>query len=367
MLIRDLPVFDRRVRLVWSRRRFSCLERECPQRTWTEHSEELPDRRLLSARAARECTRAVGEEARSIASLARWLGVSWATVMTAVRDYGTPLVDDPARVEEVSSLGIDETAFLKANPEHPTMYVTGLVDLERRVLIDMIEGNRAIDVSRWLSRREEAFLAGIVTVACDLHEGYRSGLHRAADSHSCSFSRSSPTSLAARKRQNETSGTTESSAKPKARSPPLVVSSWSTLPWRMSARHMPSFGSSQTRPSVPGGSPHREYRSTPLTSTTPRGLPTVWCRWRKITWGSLIPRLPCPTRRRGGKSGSSYAPTFRIRRRSLPRPRVHWLVRPRTSRAASTADAQSRVRPRFDADAKVSRSIWLSHLVRVAS
>ena len=177
MIIRDLPAFDRRVRLVWSKRRFSCPEPDCPVQTWTEHCDELPDRRVLSARAGRECTRAVGEEARSVASLARWLGVSWATVMTAVRDYGTPLVDDPGRVEEVSSLGIDETAFLKANAEHPTMYVTGLVDLEQRVLIDMIEGNRAIDVSRWLSSKDEAFLAGITTVACDLHEGYRSGLH----------------------------------------------------------------------------------------------------------------------------------------------------------------------------------------------
>jgi hypothetical protein len=152
VIIRDLPAFDRRVRLVWSKRRFSCPEPDCPVQTWTERSDELPNRRVLSARAGRECTRAVGQEARSVASLARWLGVSWATVMAAVRDYGTPLVDDPGRVEEVSSLGIDESAFLKANAEHPTMYVTGFVDLERRVVIDMIEGNRAIDVSRWLSR-----------------------------------------------------------------------------------------------------------------------------------------------------------------------------------------------------------------------
>jgi transposase len=177
VIIRDLPAFDRRVRLVWSKRRFSCPEPDCPVQTWTERSDELPDRRVLSARAGRECTRAVGQEARSVASLARWLGVSWATVMAAVRDYGTPLVDDPGRVEEVSSLGIDESAFLKANAEHPTMYVTGFVDLERRVVIDMIEGNRAIDVSRWLSSKDESFLAGISTVACDLHEGYRSGLH----------------------------------------------------------------------------------------------------------------------------------------------------------------------------------------------
>jgi len=177
VIIRDLPAFGRRVRLVWSKRRFFCPEDECPQRTWTEHSDELPDRHVLSARAGRECTRAVGEEARSVASLARWLGVAWATVMTAVRHYGTPLVDDPGRVGDVCSLGIDETSFLRANADHPTHYVTGFVDLERRVLIDMIEGNRAIDVSRWLSRRDKEFLEAIGTVACDLHEGYRAGLH----------------------------------------------------------------------------------------------------------------------------------------------------------------------------------------------
>ena len=97
--------------------------------------------------------------------------------MNAVQHYGTPLVDDPDRVGVVELLGIDETSFLRANAEHPTHYVTGIVDLERRVLIDMIEGNRAIDVSRWLSMKDKAFLATIRTVVCDLHEGYRSGLH----------------------------------------------------------------------------------------------------------------------------------------------------------------------------------------------
>ena len=165
MVIRDLPAFNRRVRRLWSKRRFACPDPDCPEQTFTERSAELPDRRVLSARAGRECTRAVGQEARSVASLARWLGVSWATVTAAVRDYGTALIDDPDRLEQVSSLGIDETAFLRANADHPTMYVTGLVDLERRVLIDLIEGNRAIDVSRWLSGKDEAFLTGIATVA----------------------------------------------------------------------------------------------------------------------------------------------------------------------------------------------------------
>jgi hypothetical protein len=71
VVIRDLPVFGRRAKLVWSKRRFFCPECDCPQATWTEASNELPTRQVLSARAGRECTRAVGEEARSVASLAR--------------------------------------------------------------------------------------------------------------------------------------------------------------------------------------------------------------------------------------------------------------------------------------------------------
>ena len=177
VVIRDLPMFDLRVKLIWSKRRFTCLEADCPMRTWTERSDELPERRVLSARAGKECTRAVGEEARSVASLARWLGVAWSTVMAAVRDYGTPLIDDPTRVTTVQSLGIDETSFLKANAEHRTELVTGFVDLERHVLLDMVRGNRAIDVSRWLSLQDKTFLSGVHTVACDLHEGYRAGLH----------------------------------------------------------------------------------------------------------------------------------------------------------------------------------------------
>jgi hypothetical protein len=58
--------------------------------------------------------------------------------MAAVRDYGEPVVDDPSRIDAVSALGIDETSFLKANAEHPTELVTGFVDLERHVLLDMV-------------------------------------------------------------------------------------------------------------------------------------------------------------------------------------------------------------------------------------
>jgi transposase len=55
-----------------------------------------------------------------VAAVARDLGVGWATVMRAVADHGRPLVDDPARLNGVAALGLDETSFLKATRTAPT-------------------------------------------------------------------------------------------------------------------------------------------------------------------------------------------------------------------------------------------------------
>jgi transposase len=47
-------------------------------------------------------------------------------------------VDDPYRLDGVTALGLDETSFLKATRTAPTRYVTGLVDLERGRLLDLV-------------------------------------------------------------------------------------------------------------------------------------------------------------------------------------------------------------------------------------
>jgi len=59
--------------------------------------------------------RQVGANARPVAQLAREFGVEWWTVMNAVIEHGTPLVEDSNRVGTVTTLGLDETSFLKAN------------------------------------------------------------------------------------------------------------------------------------------------------------------------------------------------------------------------------------------------------------
>ena len=173
--IRDLPCFGRTVRLVWLKRRWRCADPDCPAKTWTEDTEHVAPRAVLTLRAGAGATRQVGELAMPVAMVARELAVCWWTVMNAVVLHGTPLVDDPKRVGKVKALGIDETSFLSANRERSTIYATGMVDLGRRKIIDMVEGNSASDLRRWCAGQDPAWLAGIRVVATDLAESYRAG------------------------------------------------------------------------------------------------------------------------------------------------------------------------------------------------
>ena len=174
--VRDLSCFGRAVRLDVRRRRWRCREMLCAQRTWTEDVDQLDATAVLTRRAGVEACRQVGQQARPVAAVAREFGVCWWTVMNAVIEHGTPLVDDPDRVGVVAKLGVDETSFQAARPGLATKYVTGLVDLERRAMIDMTPGNRAADLRRWCANSDPAWIAKIEVVATDLAESYRAGL-----------------------------------------------------------------------------------------------------------------------------------------------------------------------------------------------
>lgn len=173
---RDLAVFGRPVRLRWRKRRFRCEQPECGVCTWTEASSAFSGRCLLTRRAGLECCLQVGLNARPVAQMARELGVCWDTVMEAVREHGEPLVDEPGRVGQVRMLGIDETSWLRATRDHPTLYATGLVDLDKRIVIDVIEGNTSRDLGSWLDAQPVDWLEDVRVVATDLAESYRAGL-----------------------------------------------------------------------------------------------------------------------------------------------------------------------------------------------
>lgn len=75
--------------------------------------------------------------------------------MRAVVEYGTPLVEDPAHLEGVASIGVDETSFLAANRFHHTEFITRIPALPgpgrpQAQLLDVTPG-RTRRASRWLS------------------------------------------------------------------------------------------------------------------------------------------------------------------------------------------------------------------------
>jgi transposase len=174
--VRDLPIGGRPVVLCWRKRIWRCREPACGVRTWTERVAAVRPRAVLTERACAEACRRVGKDAHAVAAVARDLGVGWATVMRAVRAHGRPLVDDPTRLEDVAALGLDETSFLKATRLAPTRYVTGLVDLDRGRLLDVVADRTRAAVDGWLHARPAAWLARIGTVALDPWRGYASAL-----------------------------------------------------------------------------------------------------------------------------------------------------------------------------------------------
>jgi transposase len=174
--VRDLPIGGRPVVLLWCKRLWRCREEACSVRTWTERADAIRPRAVLTERARAEACRRVGKDAHAVAAVARDLGVGWATIMRAVADYGTPLVDDPRRLDGVAALGLDETSFLKATRVAPTRYVTGLVDLEQGRLLDVVADRTRTAVDGWLHARTRDWLDQVTTVALDPWRGYASAL-----------------------------------------------------------------------------------------------------------------------------------------------------------------------------------------------
>src|SRR5713226_1398313 len=93
--VRDLPIAGRPVRLVWAKRIWRCVEPLCATATWSEHDAQIGSRASLTRRARVEICRRVGQDADSVAQVAREFGIGWHTAMVAVREHGMCLVEDP--------------------------------------------------------------------------------------------------------------------------------------------------------------------------------------------------------------------------------------------------------------------------------
>lgn len=177
--VRDLPSGGRPVTVVWVKRVWRCHEPGCAVRTWTESHPGIRARSSWTERARAEACRRVGEDGHSVAQVALAFGVSWATVMAAVRDVGLPLVEDPTRLEGVSALGVDETAFLRANAHRHTSFVTGMVDVRTSRLLDVTPGRSGSVLAQWIAIQSDLWRAGVVAASLDPFRGYATALSAA--------------------------------------------------------------------------------------------------------------------------------------------------------------------------------------------
>jgi hypothetical protein len=106
------------------------------------------------------------------------LGLSWFRVLAVSEyDYGTPLVDDPDRLDHVDTVGVDETAFLAATALTGTRFATGIVALKGRARpLDVVEGRSGPALCTWVSGRDQAWRDRVTVAALDPFRAYATAL-----------------------------------------------------------------------------------------------------------------------------------------------------------------------------------------------
>ncbi len=68
--VRDLPMGHRPLHVIWRKRRYRCVEVRCPQRVFTERSQEIPPRHRLTGRLRARLELAASVSARALSDVA---------------------------------------------------------------------------------------------------------------------------------------------------------------------------------------------------------------------------------------------------------------------------------------------------------
>jgi transposase len=175
----DAPCFGMPVRLRWRKRIWRCPEPACPVGTFSEQHPFLPARAKLTTRAVAWATDALEHDDTTVSALARHLGVDWHTCWDAVEVEARRRLADPARLEGVSALGVDEHIWRPSKIGAKDRAVTAMVDLTRDQegnlharLLDVVPGRSGTAYATWLQQQTPEFIAGIEHAALDPFRGY---------------------------------------------------------------------------------------------------------------------------------------------------------------------------------------------------
>ena len=169
----DLPVYGTAMSLAWKKHRMRCPARACGKGSWVLEDHRIAAKNcLLTTRAAKWATVQVGG-GRTVREVAAELACDWHTVNDAVTTYGEALLTaDRKRLNKTTAIGLDETAFVKANTASHTRYATTVADVDNHQIIDILPTRDFTEVARWLDKQPEAWKQRLVFGALDMSATY---------------------------------------------------------------------------------------------------------------------------------------------------------------------------------------------------
>ncbi|NYI47783.1 transposase [Nocardioides aromaticivorans] len=171
------PLGWRPTTLLVTVRRYRCTG--C-RHVWRQDTTRAAEPRAkLSRRGLRWALEAIVRQHLTVARVAEGLGVAWNTANDAVLAEGTRvLIDDPARLEGVTAIGVDEHVW--RHTRRGDKYVTVIIDLTGirdgtgpARLLDMVEGRSKQAFKTWLAGREQSWRDAVEVVAMDGFTGFK--------------------------------------------------------------------------------------------------------------------------------------------------------------------------------------------------
>ena len=171
------PLGWRPTTLVITIRRYRCTD--CRHVWRQDTSRAAQPRAKLSRRGLRWALEAIVRQHLTAARVAEGLGVAWNTANDAVLAEGKRvLIDDPARLDGVTAIGVDEHVW--RHTRRGDKYVTVIIDLTGirdgtgpARLLDMVEGRSKQAFKTWLAEREQSWRDGVEVVAMDGFTGFK--------------------------------------------------------------------------------------------------------------------------------------------------------------------------------------------------
>jgi transposase len=171
------PLGWRPTTLVVTIRRYRCAG--CGHVWRQDTSRAAEPRAKLSRRGLRWALEAIVVQHLTVARVAEGLAVAWDTANDAVLAEGKRvLIDDPARFDGATVLGVDEHVW--RHTRRGDKYVTVIIDLTPirdgtgpARLLDMVEGRSKQAFKTWLADRDDAWRNGVEVVAMDGFTGFK--------------------------------------------------------------------------------------------------------------------------------------------------------------------------------------------------